>query len=60
LQKYVRLKQTPLEKTELLEQLRVLENGYPIEVGVGDYYFEEVNVASELALVRKLIKPSKN
>lgn len=56
LKKYVTLAQTPLEKTELLEQLRVIENGYPIEVGVGDYYFEEVNVQSELNLVRKLLK----
>ena len=56
LQKYVSLKQTPLEKTEMLEQLRVLENGYPIEVGVGKYSFEEVNVQKELNLVRKLIK----
>ena len=59
LQKYVKLKQTPLEKTELLEQLRVLENGYGIEVGVGNYYFEEVNTEEELELVRKLMKPKR-
>ena len=31
-----RLERTPLEKLESLEQLRVLENGYQIAVGVVD------------------------
>jgi 3-deoxy-manno-octulosonate cytidylyltransferase (CMP-KDO synthetase) len=34
LQKYTTLKQTPLEKTEKLEQLRVIENGFAIMVGI--------------------------
>jgi 3-deoxy-manno-octulosonate cytidylyltransferase (CMP-KDO synthetase) len=32
---YVALPPTPLERTEQLEQLRVLEHGYPIRVAVG-------------------------
>lgn len=52
LRTYVALKQTPLEKTELLEQLRALENGYPILVGVGKYNRMEVNTPEELELVR--------
>ena len=34
LQKYTTLKQTPLEKTEKLEQLRVIENGFAIMAGI--------------------------
>lgn len=56
LKKYTKLAQTPLEKTELLEQLRALENGYDILVGVGNYERMEVNTPAELALVRKAMK----
>jgi 3-deoxy-manno-octulosonate cytidylyltransferase (CMP-KDO synthetase) len=34
---YASMPQTPLEKAEKLEQLRVLENGYAIQVAVTDY-----------------------
>jgi 3-deoxy-manno-octulosonate cytidylyltransferase (CMP-KDO synthetase) len=37
LEKYVKLKPTPLERTEKLEQLRALENGIPIRVVEVDY-----------------------
>lgn len=56
LKMYTKLAQTPLEKTELLEQLRALENGYDILVGVGRYDRMEVNTPAELALVRKAMK----
>lgn len=58
LMRYTRLPQTPLEKTELLEQLRALENGYDILVGVGRYDRMEVNTPEELALVRRAMKHS--
>ncbi|MEX0910000.1 MAG: 3-deoxy-manno-octulosonate cytidylyltransferase [Candidatus Paceibacterota bacterium] len=56
LKKYVSLKQTPLERAELLEQLRALENGVRIKVGVGKYDRAEVNTPEELAHVRKLMR----
>jgi 3-deoxy-manno-octulosonate cytidylyltransferase (CMP-KDO synthetase) len=56
LQKFIKLKQTPLEKAELLEQLRALENGYRIKVGIGNYERVEVNEPHELEAVRKLME----
>ena len=55
LQTYVSLPRAPLEKTESLEQLRALEHGYPIMVGIGRYTHVEVNTRQELAAARKLI-----
>ncbi len=59
LQKYVTLKQTPLEKIELLEQLRALENGYGIKVGIGKYHQLEVNTQDEFDRVKALIEGKK-
>jgi 3-deoxy-manno-octulosonate cytidylyltransferase (CMP-KDO synthetase) len=50
----VKWKQTPLEKAELLEQLRALEHGYRIRVGIGKYERVEVNEPHELEAVRAL------
>jgi 3-deoxy-manno-octulosonate cytidylyltransferase (CMP-KDO synthetase) len=47
LMKYTKLEQTPLEQAELLEQLRALENGYRIKVGIGAYERAEVNEQHE-------------
>lgn len=55
LQQFVKFKQSPLEKAELLEQLRALENGYRIKVGIGNYERVEVNEPHELEAVRKII-----
>jgi len=54
--KYTRMKQTPLEKAELLEQLRALENGYKIKVGVGNFERAEVNEPHEFKAALKIMK----
>lgn len=56
LQNYIQLEQTPLEKAEKLEQLRALENGYRIKVGIGEYERTEVNTPEELAIVRQKLQ----
>lgn len=55
LQKFVKFKQTPLEKAEILEQLRALENGYKIKVGIGKYERVEVNEPHELEEARRMM-----
>lgn len=55
LKKYVTMKQTPLEKAEKLEQLRILENGYAIQIVPGTYNTMEVNTPRELAIAKKMI-----
>lgn len=44
---YTKLPATPLEKVELLEQLRVLEHGYKIRVCISDEASLEVNTPEE-------------
>lgn len=53
LSKFAELKQTPLEKTESLEQLRVLENGYKIKVLLTDYDSKSINSHSDLKKFNK-------
>lgn len=47
LMRYRTLPQTPLEKTELLEQLRVLENGYKIRVCLTEENTLEINTPAD-------------
>ena len=46
---YTTLAQTPLEKAEALEQLRVLENGYKIRVCLTEERTLEINTPEEFA-----------
>jgi 3-deoxy-manno-octulosonate cytidylyltransferase (CMP-KDO synthetase) len=52
LMKYKTLAQTPLEKAESLEQLRVLENGYKIRVCITKEKTLEINTPEEYALAQ--------
>lgn len=46
---------TELEKTECLEQLRVLENGYKIKVLESDFQGIGVDTPEDLAAVNELL-----
>ncbi len=56
LKQYVKLKQTPLERAEKLEQLRIMENGYKIKVVPGDFPTLEVNTPEEYQAVKKIME----
>jgi 3-deoxy-manno-octulosonate cytidylyltransferase (CMP-KDO synthetase) len=49
--KFSKMKPTPLEKLEKLEQLRILENGYPIKVSLVDYEPICVDIPEDLQKV---------
>jgi 3-deoxy-manno-octulosonate cytidylyltransferase (CMP-KDO synthetase) len=51
-----RLKPTPLEKAEKLEQLRVLEHGFKISVGRTRLFSHAIDTPSDAQAVRRLIK----
>jgi 3-deoxy-manno-octulosonate cytidylyltransferase (CMP-KDO synthetase) len=53
--RYVRLPRSPLEAAEELEQLRALDNGYRIKVGVVDHYSLNVDTPEHLEKVRKIV-----
>jgi len=53
--KFVSLPQTPLEKTESLEQLRALEHGFKIRIVLVDYSPVGVDTPEDLERVRKLL-----
>jgi 3-deoxy-manno-octulosonate cytidylyltransferase (CMP-KDO synthetase) len=55
LARYVRLVPSPLEEAELLEQLRALQNGYRILVGIGAFERAEVNERHEFEKALKLL-----
>jgi len=57
--RFSRMKQTPLEKFEKLEQLRALENGYRIKVPIVDYRPFHVETPDDLPkILTFLSKPS--
>lgn len=56
LMRYAGLEQTPLEKAEKLEQLRILENGYAIGVIVSAYRSMGVDTPEDLERVRAVIE----
>ena len=51
---YARMTPTPLEKSESLEQLRALENGYKIKVLRSDNQFIGVDTKEDLKLVNEI------
>lgn len=51
--KYGGLEPTPLQQIEDLEQLKVLEHGYPIKVVVVDYLNVDVNTPEDIKKVEK-------
>jgi len=58
LPQFAAMAQTPLEKLEKLEQLRVLENGYPIAVVDTEYEGTGVDTPEDLERVRELMAAS--
>jgi ferredoxin len=52
--RYTRLPQTPLERVEKLEQLRILEHGYPIRVAVTTHHSIAVDTPADLERARAL------
>ena len=54
--RFAKLPQTPLERLEKLEQLRALENGFPIMVADTDYEGVGVDTPEDLERVRKLME----
>ena len=56
LKKFVTLKQSPLEISEKLEQLRLLENNIPIHVVVTEYQSISVDRPEDIDAVIEMIK----
>lgn len=54
--RYASLPQTPLERAEKLEQLRLLEHGYPIKAAVTTFDTMPVDTADDLERVRALLE----
>jgi len=54
--KFAKMKPTPLEDAEKLEQLRVLENGYKIKVVETKYNSVGVDTQEDLEKVRKIVE----
>ena len=59
LQLFSSMAPTPLEQTEKLEQLRILENGYRIKAAITEFDSIPVDTQEDLEKVRKHIKAQK-
>ena len=57
---YTKMPQTPLEKTELLEQLRAIENGYKIRVKQTHHRSLEINTPEELERAQEFYRLIQN
>ena len=55
LEKYGRWEQTPLERIEFVEMLRVLEHGYPIASPIVEDYVFSIDTPAELERARELM-----
>lgn len=58
--KFARLRPTALERIESLEQLRALENGYPIYVARVDEHCVEVDTAADLKRAEQYLRGRSN
>lgn len=56
LYKYIEMEQTVLEKTEGVEQMRILENGHPLGIVKGDFNNLGVNTPEEYEQVVKMFQ----
>ncbi|MBW2408567.1 MAG: 3-deoxy-manno-octulosonate cytidylyltransferase, partial [Deltaproteobacteria bacterium] len=60
LEKFVNLDQSPLEKVEKLEQLRLLENNIPIHTVVSDYQSVGVDSPKDIPVVTRIMNAEQN
>lgn len=60
MQKYVRLKRTPLQESEDLEQLKILESGFPIHVCIVDDQATGVDTPEDLKAVENFLCQKEN
>jgi len=54
--KFTEMEPSPLEKTEGLEQLRLLENGYRIRVILTENFYHGVDVEEDIPIVERRLK----
>ncbi|HLC90036.1 MAG TPA: 3-deoxy-manno-octulosonate cytidylyltransferase [Patescibacteria group bacterium] len=57
--KYMGWQPTPVEIKAQIDQLRILDHGYPINLYLTKYSFPSVNTKSDLLLIRRILKKLK-